>query len=66
MIRNFIPAPASHAVVSKLLATWACWLGLAALAAASPLPWVTDHFPQALALARQRKLPVFVEVWAPW
>lgn len=35
-------------------------------AMATGLPWINDNFPQALAEAKQRKLPIFVEVWAPW
>jgi hypothetical protein len=30
------------------------------------LPWVADDYPAALAEARARKLPLFVESWAPW
>ncbi len=51
---------------------------LAALAAASvllgagsteprpALPFIADDYPGALAQARARKLPLFVEAWAPW
>ena len=50
-------------------------LGLAALTllAASPaprrlgvLPFVHDDWPKALADAKARDLPLFVESWAPW
>ena len=34
--------------------------------AASSLPFVEDDYPKALAEARARKLPLFVEAWAPW
>jgi hypothetical protein len=43
-----------------------------ALAAASsahgaePLPFIEDDYPRALAQARQRRLPLFVDSWAPW
>ena len=30
------------------------------------LPFIEDDYPRALAEASRRKLPVFVEVWAPW
>jgi hypothetical protein len=30
------------------------------------LPFVNDNYDQALAEAKQRKLPLFVDVWAPW
>lgn len=30
------------------------------------LPFIQDNYPKALAEARQGKLPIFVECWAPW
>jgi len=50
------------------------WLFLAAstaLAASAPvaapvLPFIEDDYEKALTLARQKKLPIFVEAWAPW
>ena len=30
------------------------------------VPFVEDDFGRALALAKERKLPVFIEGWAPW
>ncbi len=33
---------------------------------AEVLPFVADDWPRAVALARSRKLPLFVEAWAPW
>lgn len=41
---------------------------LSAVAGAAPagLPWINDNYPKALTEAKQRKLPIFVEVWAPW
>jgi hypothetical protein len=33
---------------------------------AKPLPFIPDDYPKALAEGRQRNLPIFVEVWAPW
>jgi hypothetical protein len=50
-------------------------LGLAAVTvlAAAPaprrpavLPFVHDDWPRALAEAKARDLPLFVESWAPW
>ena len=43
----------------------------AATAAAPPgrpqvLPWIHDDYARALAEAKARKLPLFVESWAPW
>jgi hypothetical protein len=33
---------------------------------ASVLPWIADDYPRALKEARAKKLPIFVEAWAPW
>jgi hypothetical protein len=30
------------------------------------LTFISDDYPRALAEARQKKLPLFVEAWAPW
>lgn len=30
------------------------------------LPWIANDYEQAIALAKARKVPVFVEAWAPW
>lgn len=30
------------------------------------LPFIQDNYTQALAQAKQRKQPIFVECWAPW
>ena len=27
---------------------------------------VVDDYPKALATARDRRVPIFVDVWAPW
>jgi len=36
-------------------------------AAAGPgLPWTDDNYAKALAEARSRHVPMFVELWAPW
>jgi hypothetical protein len=35
-------------------------------ATTSRLPFIRDDFPKALAEATQRKVPIFVECWAPW
>lgn len=37
-----------------------------ALAATTGLPFIQDNYPKALSEAKQRSLPIFVEVWAPW
>ena len=33
---------------------------------AQVLPWIADDYPRAVALAKQRHVPIFVENWAPW
>lgn len=33
---------------------------------AAALPFLNDDFGKARAQAVQRKLPIFVECWAPW
>ena len=30
------------------------------------LPWIEDDWTRAMAEAKARKLPIFVESWAPW
>ncbi|HEY0477748.1 MAG TPA: thioredoxin family protein [Kofleriaceae bacterium] len=30
------------------------------------MPWISDDLPAALACARQRKVPVVIDEWAPW
>jgi hypothetical protein len=41
-------------------------LFFASASASSSLPWVEDNYAQALAAAKARHVPLFVEVWAPW
>lgn len=38
----------------------------AGAAARQILPFMEDDYPGAMALARSKKLPIFVEAWAPW
>lgn len=37
-----------------------------AFAAATGLPFIADDYGSAMAKAKLRKLPIFVECWAPW
>jgi len=39
---------------------------LSAGAASASLPFIRDDYAHARAEAKQRKLPMFVDVWAPW
>ena len=32
----------------------------------SVLPFIEDDYGKALALAKQKKVPIFAEAWAPW
>ena len=38
----------------------------AAFAAGAAVPFIADDYPRALAEARARHLPIFLEAWAPW
>jgi hypothetical protein len=48
----------------SLLASAALILALAP--ASSTLPFIEDDYGRALAEARAKKLPLFIEAWAPW
>jgi hypothetical protein len=39
---------------------------LVAAADKEALPFIEDDYPRALAEARVRKVPLFVDSWAPW
>jgi hypothetical protein len=42
-------------------------LAAAAAPAEKPvLPWIEDDYGRALSEAKAKKLPIFVEAWAPW
>ena len=30
------------------------------------VPFIADDYPAAVALARAKKIPIFIEAWAPW
>jgi hypothetical protein len=30
------------------------------------VPWIADDYTRAIAEARARKVPLFIEAWAPW
>ena len=38
----------------------------ASTAPRAAVPFIADDYPGALAEARAKKLPIFVEAWAPW
>ncbi len=59
-----IGAPA-HAAVAKKPASRSA--ARAKAAEWKPVvPFIEDDFGRALALAKERKRPVFIEGWAPW
>ena len=41
-------------------------LSALASSAMAELPIIADDFPRARAEAMKRKVPLFIEVWAPW
>ena len=51
---------------SGMLVGLALFLGTSARGASPVLPWVEDDYAQALAEARSREVPLFIDVWAPW
>jgi hypothetical protein len=57
MLVTATPAPAAPAKAPKPASTSA-WHPV--------VPFIEDDFGRALALAKSRKLPVFIEGWAPW
>lgn len=59
---------ASEDIMKRACAHFLFLIAAAAALAASPggLPFIRDHYDDAVAKARQANLPIFVEVWAPW
>lgn len=41
-------------------------LAFAAMSARAELPFIENDFGKAVARAEAKKLPIFVEAWAPW
>lgn len=54
------------ALLTALLLTALLLAGPVLGAAAAPAPVIEDDWPRALALAKAKDLPVFVDGWAPW
>ena len=48
-------APAGHRAVAAARSAWR-----------PAVPFIEDDYPRAVALAKARKVPVFIEAWAPW
>lgn len=57
-IACYSPAMRLAALAALLLST--------APAQPTGLPFIEDDYGRALAEARTRKLPLFIEAWAPW
>ena len=63
------PYPSSMRTLPiALLSTLAACATLPAATSAGDhaLPFVENDFPRALKLAQDRKVPLFVDAWAPW
>jgi hypothetical protein len=45
---------------------FAALLVLTALSARAELPFIENDYTKALAQARAKNIPIFVEAWAPW
>ena len=53
-------------LVPFVLSGAAALTGAAAPAGKPVLPWIEDDYGRALSEAKAKKLPIFVEAWAPW
>ena len=42
------------------------FFALAAVAARAELPFIEDDYAKAVARAKAKDVPIFVEAWAPW
>ena len=62
------PAPTAHAAPGTTTATAPAKAPKSAPGSSwkPVVPFIDDDFGRALALAKSRKLPVFIEGWAPW
>jgi hypothetical protein len=68
LLAALLIGPASHAATATSKSAPAS--AVTTRSATAPwhpvVPFIEDDFGRALALARERKLPVFIEGWAPW
>lgn len=60
-----VPSPGAAAAPTPPRAVAAKGAGLSP-AAGPVLPWIEDDLTRAMTEAKARKLPIFVESWAPW
>ncbi|BDG09340.1 hypothetical protein [Anaeromyxobacter paludicola] len=63
---TLLAALSAAAPLSPAAATSGGAVSRARAAPRPALPFIEDDYPKALALARARKLPLFVDAWAPW
>ena len=61
-----IVTPATHAATTTTSAAKTAPAKSATATWKPVVPFIEDDFGRALALAKERKLPVFIEGWAPW
>jgi len=61
MFRTRLQAPARALALAAILAS-----GADAAAGSRVLPFIADDYDRAIAEARARKVPLFIESWAPW
>ncbi len=58
------------AAITALPVTLAFFASMAVAASApskpAVLPWVQDDYAGALAQAKAKKVPIFIDSWAPW
>jgi hypothetical protein len=55
-----------HAAAASRAGTPAGRPGARAVARESALPFIDDDYTRAVAEAKARKVPLFIEAWAPW
>ncbi len=60
------PSPIRHRKVRAALASLVLLAAPAVGAKGSPPRVIEDDWPRALAEAKARDLPIFVDAWAPW
>ncbi len=64
---------AASVIVACALVSSVCWAApakkkrvRASAPAAFTVPFIEDDYARAVAAARAKKVPIFVEAWAPW
>jgi hypothetical protein len=66
-VHEFSVDPSATILIVRTVrfAAFAVLAGLGPAAAREALPWV-DDYSRAVAQARAKNVPIFVEAWAPW